>query len=277
MKRLIINADDFGYSQETTSGIMEAFQHGLLTNTSLIVNKDNSEEALDFARKADHLGIGIHFNLDDGEPLCPLDQVYTLVDEQGEFHDGKTFRKRLFSARISLPEIYCELEAQLTKFLSFGIQPSHIDFHHHLHLYHPVLEVALQVAKDYQVRRMRTVRLHRIYEEDGFLLNSNPWRKIPADLYRSSLHHKIKRWLKTTDFLLEPKISRQEGSSAEGWKGAIQSLKDNLAFELCCHPQNNQDNPKRIRDGIDLTILKSANYRTLIEKENINLISYEEL
>ncbi len=277
MKRLIINADDFGYSKEITFGIKEAFEHGLVTSTSLIVNKDHSEQALDLAREIKDVSVGIHFNLDDGKPLCPPKQVPTLVNEQGQFHIGKTFRARLFCGKTSLKEIYCELEAQLAKFLSAGIQPSHIDFHHHLHLYYPVLEVALQVANDFSIKKMRTVKLYRMYAGNGSFCNFSRWRKAAADFYRNSLHKKITRMLYTPDFLLEPKISGENGSSQGGWTKAIQSIKDDLVFELCCHPKCNNDGPQKVRKETDLEVLKGRNYRSLIEKKNVNLISYSEL
>jgi predicted glycoside hydrolase/deacetylase ChbG (UPF0249 family) len=277
MKKLIINADDFGYSEKISLGIKEAFEYGLVTSTSLIVNKDYSGQALDLVRDIQDVSVGIHFNLDDGKPLCTPQEVSTLVNEQGQFHDGKTFRTKLFSGKISLREIHGELEAQLIKFLSFGIQPSHIDFHHHLHLYYPVLEVALQIAKDFRVKKMRTVRLYRIYDGNDSFFNFNRWRKTAVDLYRNSLHKKITRLLYAPDFLLEPKIVGENGSSQEGWTKAIESLKDDLVFELCCHPKYNNDNPQKLRVETDLEILKEKKYRSLIKREKVNLISYWEL
>jgi predicted glycoside hydrolase/deacetylase ChbG (UPF0249 family) len=221
--------------------------------------------------------VGIHFNLDDGKPLCPPEQVPTLVDEQGQFYDGKTFRSRLFLGKIRLIEIYRELEAQLTKFLSFGTRPSHIDFHHHLHLYYPVLEVALQVAKDFSIKKMRTVRLYRIYGGNGSSLNLSRWRKTAVDLYRYSLHHKIRRWVNTPDFLLEPKIIGENGPSLEGWTKALHSLRNEDVFELYCHPGYSPVDFEMTDRETELKILKSEHLRELIETQNVKPITYDEL
>jgi len=277
MKRLIINADDFGYSEEITLAIKEASEHGLLTSTSLIVNKDFSGQALDLARKIRDVSVGIHFNLDDGKPLCPPEQVPTLVNEQGQFYDGKTFRSRLFLGKIRLLEIYRELEAQLTKFLSFGTRPSHVDFHHHLHLYYPILKTALQVAKDFSIKKMRTVRLFRIYGGNGSSPNFSRWRKTAVDLYRYSLHHKIKRSVSTPDFLLEPKIIGENGPSLEGWTKAVRSMRNEDIFELCCHPGYSQEDSKTSNRHTELGILKSEHLRGLIKTSNIKLITYDQL
>ncbi len=276
MKRLIINADDFGYSEDITLRITEAIQSGPVTSTSLILNQDHSEEALDSARQIKDASVGIHFNLDDGRPLCSPQQVPTLVNEHGQFHDGITFRKRLLSGKISSKEIYWELEAQLTKFLSFGIRPSHIDFHHHLHLYYPVLEVALQMANDFTIKKMRTVKLYRLHAGNGSFLNPRRWRKTAVDLYRSSLHKKIKSRASTPDFLLEPKIFGDNGPSPRGWAQAIESLREDSVFELCCHPKHNK-NPQASKRETDLEILKEEDFATSVEKKNLNLISYWEL
>lgn len=277
MKRLIINADDFGYSKEITLAIKEASEHGLLTSTSLIVNKDYSGPALDLVREIKDVSVGIHFNLDDGKPLCSPEQVRTLVNEQGQFYDGRTFRARLFLGKIRTSEIYRELEAQLMKFLGFGIQPSHIDFHHHLHLYYPILEVALQVAKDFNITRMRTVRLYRIYRGNGFLFNFDRWRKTAMDLYRNSLHGKIKKVVSTPDFLLEPKITGENGPSLEAWIKTIQSLRNEDVFELCCHPGYSPGEFEVTNREIELKILKSEHLRGFIETQNIKPITYDKL
>jgi predicted glycoside hydrolase/deacetylase ChbG (UPF0249 family) len=277
MKRLIINADDFGYSEGITLGIKEAFEIGLVTSTSLIVNKDHSEQALDLTREIKDVSVGIHFNLDDGTPLSPPEQVRTLVNEQEQFYDGKTFRFRLFLGKIRSEEIYLELEAQLIKFLSFGIQPSHIDFHHHLHLYYPILDVALQVAKDFSIKKMRTVRLYRIYGENGSFSNFNRWRKTAVDLYRNSLHGKIKKAVSSPDFLLEPKIVGEKGSSLRRWTKALQSLRNGDVFELCCHPGCSSIDFEMTDRETELKILKSEHLRGLIETQNIIPITYDEL
>jgi predicted glycoside hydrolase/deacetylase ChbG (UPF0249 family) len=276
MTRLIINADDFGYSEEITLGIAEAIQSGPVTSTSLMVNQDYSQQALQSARQIKDASVGIHFNLDDGRPLCTPQQVPTLVDEQGRFHDGKTFRKRVFSGKISLKEIYRELEAQLAEFLSFGIRPSHIDFHHHLHLCYPVLEVALQMANDFGIKRMRTVRLYRLYAGNGSFFDYSRWRKSAVDFYRSWLHNQIQSRASSPDFLLEPKIFGDNGSSPRGWTQAIESLREGSVFELCCHLKHNQD-PQLLRREAYLEIPQEDVFAALLEKENVSLISYWEL
>jgi predicted glycoside hydrolase/deacetylase ChbG (UPF0249 family) len=277
MKKLIINADDFGYSEKITLGIKEAFETVLVTSTSLIVNKDYSGQALDLAREIKDVSVGIHFNLDDGKPLCSPEQVPTLVNEQGEFHDGRTFRLRLFSGKISLREIYLELEAQLTRFLSFGTQPSHIDFHHHLHLYYPILDVALQVAKNFSIKKMRTVRLYRTYGGNGSSLNFSRWRKTAVNFYRYSLHHKIKKWVNAPDFLVEPKIVGEKSPSLTGWTKVLQSLRNEDVFELCCHPGYSSGDFEATNRETELKILKSEHLRGLIETQNIIPITYDEL
>ncbi|MGH9864633.1 MAG: ChbG/HpnK family deacetylase, partial [Candidatus Acidiferrales bacterium] len=38
MKRLIVNADDFGYTRGVNAGIVRAFREGIVTSTTLMAN-----------------------------------------------------------------------------------------------------------------------------------------------------------------------------------------------------------------------------------------------
>src|ERR1700730_10604325 len=92
MKRyLIVNADDFGLSVGVNRGIIEAFEHGIVTSTSLMVNWQGAAEAAAYARKHPKLSLGLHLNLGewayrDGEWVTlyeevPLDDATVVADE----------------------------------------------------------------------------------------------------------------------------------------------------------------------------------------------------
>ena len=51
MKKLIINADDFGYSSGVNAGIMKAYQEGVLTSTTLMGNMPGAKEAVRLQKK----------------------------------------------------------------------------------------------------------------------------------------------------------------------------------------------------------------------------------
>jgi predicted glycoside hydrolase/deacetylase ChbG (UPF0249 family) len=60
-KLLVINADDFGFTQGVNRGIIEAFLYGVVTSTSMMVDSPWSRDAAVLARQYPNLGVGLHF------------------------------------------------------------------------------------------------------------------------------------------------------------------------------------------------------------------------
>ena len=100
MRRLIVNADDLGWADGVNRGIADAHRNGIVTSASLIANGAAFAGAIDVAKSAPALGIGVHLNLSDGKPVSD-EPVPTLTNEQGDFSGGpETLLLRL--ARRSL-------------------------------------------------------------------------------------------------------------------------------------------------------------------------------
>jgi len=142
--RLIVNADDFGISKAVTLGILEAHKEGVVTSTTLMCNMANASFAAELSKKYPNLGVGIHFVLTAGFPLA--DNVPSLVDETGRFHKIDEIIELATSE-----DIRKEFRCQMDKFLSFGIKPTHIDSHHHVHGISKVLEVAREFALELDI------------------------------------------------------------------------------------------------------------------------------
>ena len=96
-KALIINADDFGLSSGVNTAIVACYQAGSLSSTTLMVNMPATEDAIALAKEYPGLGVGLHFNLSSGKPLCPTDKVSSLIASNGEFQQrGVTEKKAIF-------------------------------------------------------------------------------------------------------------------------------------------------------------------------------------
>ena len=167
MKKLVVNADDFGISPGVSHGIVEAFQKGIVRSTSLMVNLPSAQEACRLASGLDGLKVGIHLNLTCGVPVSPSALVPTLVDRNGKFHSLPRMLLRLLSARIRMEEIVREWDAQIARARDFGIHPSHLDTHHHVH-FHPALATVLwDLAVKHGILRVR---------KPGALLKLSFWK-----------------------------------------------------------------------------------------------------
>ncbi len=157
MKRLVINADDFGADRGRTSGIMEAIEQGVVTSVSLLADGNDFKEAVASLRGTHGSGIsvGIHLNLSEGRPIAK--GLRLLVNNDGMFR-GKSKALSLFQkspAKALAEEIDREIEAQVERVLEAGLEVTHLDGHQHVHLFPAVLHGALRAAKRYGVTWVR--------------------------------------------------------------------------------------------------------------------------
>ena len=145
MKKLIINADDFGYSRAVTYGILDSYKIGILTSTTMMMNTAATRHAAEIAKENPGLGIGVHLVLTFGKPL--IDTHKTIVDENGNFRKLSFYENGNFV--IDLEEVYREWKAQIEKFFSYGLVPTHLDSHHHINSFGELYTVYLRLAEEY--------------------------------------------------------------------------------------------------------------------------------
>src|SRR5262245_52162998 len=100
MHRLIINADDFGFSASSNRGIIAGHKQGVVTSTTLMVGMPAAAEAASLARQHPKLGVGLHFNLTCGRPCRPAKDIPSLVDANGQFYPLGKFLRRLYLGQI---------------------------------------------------------------------------------------------------------------------------------------------------------------------------------
>ncbi|AHI54698.1 carbohydrate deacetylase [Listeria ivanovii] len=147
MTKLIINSDDFGYSRGVNYGIVDCFNHGILTSTTLMANMPGFSHAVELAKSNSGLGVGVHMTLTCGRSI--LQNLKTITTENGMFKKLAHYKEAGFE--IDTGELYQEWDAQIQKVYASGIVPTHLDSHHHVHTMGPCIEVALELAKKYQL------------------------------------------------------------------------------------------------------------------------------
>jgi len=134
MSNLIINADDFGISKAVNYAIMAAMDSNICTDTTLLANFDESENAANLAVSMNRTDrVGIHLNLTEGFPLSlKIRNEPRFCNQEGYFHNKKLKRIALLSKseKIAVQE---ELTSQIRLCRKFGIPISHADSHNHIH------------------------------------------------------------------------------------------------------------------------------------------------
>lgn len=174
MKKLIVNADDFGLHSEVNRAVIRGYREGCIRSTSLMPTGAAVEEAAQLARENPALGIGIHLTLVAENPLLPREKVSTLLGPEGKFHANHTvFIKNYMQGKIDRGQLYAECEAQIAHAMSLGLNITHLDSHQHLHVLPGVIDICLELMKKYDIHRMR-------YPGEAFLFSGG----YPAGIFR---------------------------------------------------------------------------------------------
>lgn len=150
MKKLIINADDFGYTPGVSLGIIEAHNKGIVTSTTALTVSEHFLDGMKLATAlAPGLAIGIHLTLtlNKAKPILREEEVPSLADQQGYF-----WNQSVYLDKVRPEEVKKEWEAQILRFLASGRKPDHIDSHHYVHgASKELFEVTLELANKYQL------------------------------------------------------------------------------------------------------------------------------
>jgi chitin disaccharide deacetylase len=155
MRRLIVNADDFGLTVRVNDAIVEGHCNGIITSTTLMANGAAFDSAVALAARTPSLGVGIHLNLTEGRPLADAATVRSLLDERGRLRGAGSLARGVMSGSIRRADVERELRFQIEKVLAAGVSPTHLDAHKHVHILPPVFDVVLRLAQEYGVRAVR--------------------------------------------------------------------------------------------------------------------------
>lgn len=238
MKRLIINADDFGLAPGVNRAIIELQQAGALSSATLMANGPFFSPAVYMAFAQPALGVGCHVVLVDGSPCLRPAEVPSLVDPRNPLSLRNTvgsFFADLLRGRIREEEIEAEAVAQIRRVQSSGITVSHIDSHKHVHAFPRVLAPLLRAARQCGVRCVRNP--------------FEPWWSLKATRPAGTVR-RIQVHVMRTQGRAFTRLTREHGMmTADGSMGLLATgvLDDSVlrallramppgTWELVCHP-----------------------------------------
>lgn len=156
-RAVIFNADDLGLTPGVTAGVIEAHRHGLVCSASLMVTALDFAGAVAAASEQPALDLGIHLALTDVSPVLPPRDISTLVAPSGRFPSLGAWLQRMARRSLRPHEVERELRAQVERALATGLPFSHIDSHHHVHLFGPVARVVAGLAREHDIPYVRRI------------------------------------------------------------------------------------------------------------------------
>lgn len=285
MRRLIVNADDFGLTAGVNRAILEAHERGVVTSATLMANGSTFATAAQMGQSAPTLGIGCHVVLVDGTPLSPPDEVRSLTRDG----DLQFYRSLVQFAGLSLrgclqpEEIERETTAQIRKIQQAGIKVSHLDSHKHTHMFPRVLTPLLAAARNCGVRAIRnpfeSLKLRHLFQEPR---SWNRWMEVRAlhglaARFRSTVRE---AGMVTTDGTLGIVAT---GALGQRWLRLLLDRLPEGTWELVCHPGYNDADlgavHTRLRESREeeLRVLTSPELRDRLSERGVELISYRAL
>ena len=290
MRRVIVNADDFGFTAGVNRGIAEAHTRGIVTSTTLMASGPAFDDAIRLAKQTPQLDLGCHLVLIDGEPVLDAARLPTITSRNSgsaRFNDGlKSFAARALTNRFNPAEIEAETSAQIRKIQSAGISVSHIDSHKHTHLFPAVLRPVLSAALACGVRAVRNpFGPRKPLTSAELLARPSLWTRYAEVRILGALAGKFRDAAKrqgmiTPNGTLGVVVT---GALDERLFRAVAAMIPEGTWEFVCHPGYNdadlQQANTRLRESreTELRVLTMPEARQLLEAEGIALISYREL
>ena len=286
MKRLIINADDLGFTSGVNRAIVQAHTRGVVTSSTLMAHGAAFAEAVEFSKTVPRLSIGCHVVLIDGEPVLEPGRLPTLIDA-GRFRDGlKAFAARALTSRIDPAEIEAEASAQIHKIQSAGITLSHFDTHKHTHLFPQVLRPLLRAAAACGVKAVRNPFGPRFpLRSSRLLARPNLWTRYAEVKVLSRFAGKFREAVDREGFMTPDGTLGIEvtGTLDETLFRALAESMPEGTWEFVCHPGYNdadlQTAKTRLRESreTELRVLTLPAAREVLAKAGVELISYRDL
>jgi predicted glycoside hydrolase/deacetylase ChbG (UPF0249 family) len=131
MKRILVRADDLGYSEGVNYGIAKSVRDGIIRSVGVMTNMPAVRHGLDLLAGVP-VCLGQHTNICVGRPLTDPALIPSLCQENGEFKPSRAYREAAKAGQdfVVLDEVVLEIEAQYQKFVELtGEQPHYFEGH----------------------------------------------------------------------------------------------------------------------------------------------------
>ena len=270
MKYLITNADDFGWGIDVTRGIVDSFEKGVLTSSSVIISEID-RESLEVIKNIEGIGMGLHLNIATGVPLTQKwrekhgdfthptrpKSVEGYVQENWEAHFGK----------YSEEDVFAEFEAQFALFKSLlGKNPDHLDTHYNTSSVLPVFRAYMKIAHEHSLPVRHPVKYPSGQNKVSFKSKTSELIVVTEYLEK----------LRENDVLVADYFSPEYVNLYEDYIDAVLSecskVSDGQSLEISFHPGYREDWRRK-----QVEILTDPKLKKALREANVELINYYDL
>ena len=270
MKKLIINADDFGYSVETNEAIKFGYQNKVITSTSIITNLEGFEHAInEILPQIPQIDIGIHLNIIEGKSLT---ESSLLCNSNGYFKNNYVQILLKSKDKNFLSDVEKEFRAQIEKAQQY-CKISHIDSHVHTHSIPAIFDLTTKLAKEYNIKFIRTQNEIPYIVFDK-LFCPQFYINIIKNLLLNILSFQNKKKLKNTNNYFIGVLYTGMMNKKTILNGLKKIKKDNSITEVIFHPSFNK---QKINNFKELQIVQNPNFEKEIQNLGFTLSCYSDI
>src|SRR6202165_6177859 len=265
---LIVHADDVGVTHSVNAATIKALETGLVNSASIMVPCPWFPEIAEFAQNHPTADLGLHLTLTSERvyvrwgPVASKEKVPSLLDASGYFfHDWGA------ETRINPREAELEIRAQIERAYAMGVRPTHLDTHQYRLIASgkELFQVVLRVAHDYQLPVFVT---RDWFAEHPYLETSLGPRDIVVD-HTVTIVPEVpaEKW---TEFYTKALRNLQPGVT----EFVIHLAFDGEEMRAATRERDTWGAAWRQRD---FDFFTSAEFRKLLQEQNIKLISWRDL
>jgi chitin disaccharide deacetylase len=294
VRKLIVNADDFGLTTGINRAIIEAHTSGVVSSATLMANGPAFDDAVTAARLVPELSIGCHVVLVDGTPVSTPQSMDTLVAirsaEPEKFYSSlSAFAARAMLGGFDRDQLVAEITAQIRKIQATGIPVTHLDTHKHAHIFPEILAALLRAAKICGVRAIRNpiVPINAMPTKQ-FKKKRDLWKRYGQIRVLHTFSGQFQKQTRRSGLLTpDGVIGVVETGSLEssGYSSLLRETLSNLpegTWEFVCHPGYSDADLRATRTRLvesrdeERRLLTSPDLRQFLGEQKIQVISYRD-
>lgn len=290
MRRIIINADDFGINDVVTSEIERYIDMKVISSATIMANGKSLKKVKEIVISHPEISYGVHLCLTEFESLThsPIFRKYGITDEDG------FFIKEAILKMVSFPydlrdAIKNELSSQIEKLIKIGIPISHADSHHHFHIIYELKGIVAEVLAQYNIAKIRigtplglTVLCGKFSKYNSKPQNFNNvnyyesisrinlFSRLRYFICQSIIRNKVNNYYKTI-FTTTDKFYSYSSFNSNLYLRFF--MKNNVTMELMCHPGHVGDMYRHeAQDVLSQKIKGTINYKLISYNDLQNII-----
>jgi predicted glycoside hydrolase/deacetylase ChbG (UPF0249 family) len=264
-RRLIINADDFGWDSDATQAILNLADNHKITSTTIIANMVRVRDLYSLNRLS-HVSTGIHVNLISGYPSSSSDKVASLIDKSGQFYRADQLLTRFLLGKVKQSELEIEIVNQIEFLRRHHLKISHADSHKHIHQYPILGAVIIRILKKQGIIKIRNCNV----------LNCNDKKMIVVKGF-NSFSRLFSSYYSSPDLLITAFSNHKEASLSIFGKAIEDAFFKKSTIEFMTHPALKNREGSYLNRLAEYQFWLNENWEDFLNANKIKLINYNEL